>query len=78
MSALHRLFEIVTSKATQEEIAARVKGNPKTSWLAGVFTVGAVASGWLLANGFFIGGGLVAGATSLIAIAGLLFAGDKP
>ena len=78
MNFLRQVFDIVTSKATQEEIAARVKGNPKTSWLAGMFTVGAVASGWLLANGFFIGGGLVAGATSCVAVLGLLLAGDKP
>ena len=75
---IQKLIAIIMSKQTQEEIVERIRGNPKTSLVALAVGSGFGATAWLVSGGYVIAGGLVAGATSLVAVAALLLAGDEP
>ena len=75
---ISKLIAVLTSQATKDEIIERVKGNPRSSFLAAIVVGcwGAAAS--LYDKGFVVGASLCAGAGGLVAVVGLLLAFDKP
>jgi hypothetical protein len=74
---IEKILAIITSRETQETLAERIRSNPKTSIVAVVCMGGWGGAATLMSTGFVIAGGLLFGATSLIAAVTLLVAGDK-
>lgn len=78
MSFVHKVIEVITSRATQEELAERIRSNPKTSIVALLCLGGWGGAATLMSSGFVIAGGTLFGLSSAMAAIALLLAGDKP